>query len=158
MSLYSQPENSLYHPPHRQNRPILRIADLNTGSLGAGVDDHPAADIHPHMTFIADNIAGLGLRVGDARPRFSKLPGGPRHSVTIVRIQPEDKAGTVRPVCQARAAGHVRVPDKLAGIVCDGLAAAAAAGLRYDSLGRRDRVRRIGIRRGVLCATAILCG
>ena len=73
------------------------------------------ADIDGNMSAVANDIAGLHVRdtVSDA----AHCCGGMWKSYAECRIYRHNKSGTIRTVCQACTAVHIRIADKLTCVV-----------------------------------------
>ena len=98
---------------HRKNTPVGSRADLDAGLGCAGMDDTSAADVDPHMAAIVNDISGLGFGIADRLTGMSlgvRLPGNGNAKILVHR---PGKAGAVRAVGQAGAAGHIGIPHKL---------------------------------------------
>ena len=63
----------LHNASYCQDRTVIGIADLDTGTLCAGMHDQPAANIHSHMTVITDQISQLCIAVVHTGAPFVRL-------------------------------------------------------------------------------------
>lgn len=117
-----------YDPSYRNDRPIRCISIFNPCFRRAGMHDPAAAQIHRHMSRIADDVAGLRLFIRNLSARSPLCAGVARDAVAVLLIHGLDKSGTVRPVRQARSACHIRISHKLAGICRDVASAGSCRG------------------------------
>ncbi len=97
----------LHNASYCQDRTVIGIADLDTGTLCAGMHDQPAANIHSHMTVITDQISRLCTAIIHTGTAASLLIGSTGNTVTEVTVYPEGKSGTIRTIRQAGTARHI---------------------------------------------------
>ena len=117
----------LYDSAHRQNLLVRRPAYLNPRFDIACMYNITAANIHCHMSFIADQIAGLRILIADLRAGAPLLVRGAGYCISEISINAVGKTGTVRPVRQAGAAGYIGIAYILTSIACNLFAQVAAA-------------------------------
>ena len=86
----------LHNASYCQDRTVIGIADLDTGTLCAGMHDQPAANIHSHMTVITDQISRLCIAVVHTGATTSLLIGRTGNAVTEITVDAEGKSGTIR--------------------------------------------------------------
>ena len=77
--------------------------------------DLTVADIDPYMSAIIYDISGLRLRVGHPFACTRLCIGASRQRIAEILKHSQHKSGTIRPIGQAGAAGHVGVSNILAG-------------------------------------------
>ena len=142
----------LHNPSHCKNGTIICIADLNAGTLGAGMYDQPSADIHCHMSIITDQVSRLCTAIIHTGTAASLLIGSTGNTVTEVTVYPEGKSGAVCTIGQAGASRHIRVAYVLAGIFCQPLTH-IAAGCIFD----HRSIIRGRVASGSRCGVASLC-
>ena len=77
--------------------------------------------VNSDMAAVAHNITGLDIVHAYRITDTSKRTRGVRQADSERCVYAHDKTGAVRTVCQAAAAIHIGISDKLAGIIHDRL-------------------------------------
>ena len=79
------------------------------------MNDSAVSKINSNMARVADQVAGLCLRIGNLLPCASLLRGGSWYAVAKRLIYGLGESGAVRSFRQAGSAGYIRISNKLAG-------------------------------------------
>ena len=107
---------------HRQHRTIRHRGRIcNSCPFIACVKQRIISRIYPYMSAVADNIAGTDIGEAYLISRAALRRGVARQTDAERRINTHDNPGTVRTVCQAGPAVHIRISDKLFRIIHHGL-------------------------------------
>ena len=107
----------LITPAHSQNCPRSGRADNDACTGRAGMNNLSAAYINAHMPRIAYDIPRLRLRIGNPGAGAPHGIGGSGQTVAEILINSPHKTRAVSPLRQACPARHIRISDKLAGII-----------------------------------------